>query len=174
MFGNGASAIPDCSLDDNSRCKMIGLSRCLVLVGALLSAAWPGATAHAGADSQLALEIKQMEEAEAEAMRKGNAEALERLYGDGFFSNADDGTIRKREEVLEAIRTGKLNYVTYTRTVQHVGDHGDTVVTMGQETATPGEDMPDAGRKIGKQYMHVWMKQDGRWKLVARHENGTS
>jgi ketosteroid isomerase-like protein len=124
----------------------------------------------AAGESQLDLEIKQLEEAEAEAVMRGNVEALDRLYADGFTINAADNRIHSRKEALGAIRTGEIDYIEYKREVEHIADYGDTVVVMGRETVARG-DGPSAGKKVTRRYTHVWVKQDGNWKLAARHAN---
>ena len=47
--------------------------------------------------------------------------------------------------------------------------HGDTVIVMGHETVVPKGNSPDAGKTIHRRYTNIWMKRDGRWRLVARH-----
>ena len=58
-----------------------------------------------------------------------------------------------------------------TRTTEKVTLRGDFAIAMGSETIVPGEGQPRAGQTVARRYTHVWMKESGGWKLVARHAN---
>ncbi len=119
------------------------------------------------AESQLDQEIKQMEQAEAEALLKGNVDALTKMWADGYMASVPGGRVRTRQEMVQAVRSEALKYTTLVREPQQIGDYGDTVVVIGREkVVTLGKDRTP-GEPVTRQYLNVWVKHDGRWRLVA-------
>jgi len=69
----------------------------------------------------------------------------------------------------DRIRTGAVTYSSFVREAETVLVHGDTVIVMGRETVVPKGESPGAGQTINRRYTNIWMKREGRWRLVARH-----
>ena len=69
----------------------------------------------------------------------------------------------------DRIRTGAVRYSSFLREIESVQIHGNTVIVMGQETVTPKENSPDAGKTIKRRYTNIWMMRQGRWRLIERY-----
>ncbi len=67
------------------------------------------------------------------------------------------------------IRAGFLTYSSFIREVERVLIHGKTVIVMGKETVAPSGTSADAGRTINRRFTNVWMQENGKWLLTARH-----
>jgi hypothetical protein len=62
-------------------------------------------------------------------------------------------------------------YSSFVREVERVLIHGNTIIVMGRETVVPKGASPDAGQIINRRFTNIWMRQNGKWLLTARHAN---
>lgn len=116
--------------------------------------------------------IRKLELAESDAVVRGDAAALEKLWAEDFTVNNPNNQIsRGRKDVLERVRSGLLNYSSFVREIESVGFYGDTVIVMGLEKIVPSGASPDAGKTIRRRYTNIWMKKKGNWLLTVRHAN---
>lgn len=116
--------------------------------------------------------VRRLELAESDAVLRGDAAALEKLWAEDFTVNNPQNQIsRGRKEVLDRIHSGLLKYSSFVREIESVGFYGDTVIVMGLEVVTPAGDNPGAGQALRRRYTNVWMKRKGNWLLTARHAN---
>ena len=110
-------------------------------------------------------EVKKLDIAHAEAVLKGDKEALDKLWTEDFRVNNPFNEIDKADR----IRTGSLTYSSFVRVPELVLVHQNTVIVMGRETVVPKGNSPDAGKTINRRYTNIWMKREGKWRLIARH-----
>jgi ketosteroid isomerase-like protein len=110
-------------------------------------------------------EIRQLDRAHAEAILRGDLAALDKLWTEDFRVNNPFNEIDKADR----IRTGTVTYSSFIREPEAILIHGDTVIVMGRETVVPKGNSPDAERTINRRYTNIWMKRDGKWRLIARH-----
>jgi hypothetical protein len=63
----------------------------------------------------------------------------------------------------------------FERQVEFVRVDGAFLFIMGLETLIPITDAPSAGLVAGKtikrRFTNIWKKEDGTWRLFARHAN---
>jgi hypothetical protein len=113
--------------------------------------------------------IRALEQAEVDALLQGDLDGVARNWAEDYTVN------NPRNEVGRAadgpIRAGTRTYSSFVRDVERVLIHGETVIVMGSETVVPSGRSPDAGETIRRRFTNVWMMEDGRWLLVARHAN---
>lgn len=110
-------------------------------------------------------EIRKLDLTHAQAILRGDQTALDKLWTEDFRVNNPFNEIDRADR----IRTGAVTYSSFVREPEAVLIHGDTVIVMGRETVVPKGDSPDAGKTINRRYTNIWMKREGRWRLVARH-----
>ena len=123
-------------------------------------------------DAALEQQIRKLDLAQAEAIRRKNFQALDTLCAEDFTVNNPRGEISKgREAVKELIGSGVINYASFVREIETVLVHEKTVVVMGRETIVSAENAPQAGQAVRRRYTNIWMKRKGRWQLTARHAN---
>mgnify|MGYP001798244268 CR=1 FL=1 len=65
----------------------------------------------------------------------------------------------------------KRSKISLTREVEQIIVKGGVVFSMGNETVIPLSDDDIPGQTVKRRYTNIWMKEDGTWKLVARHAN---
>lgn len=120
--------------------------------------------------SALEQDIRKLDLAEADAIRRGDFAALNKLLAEDFTVNNPRNEITKgREAVYQLIRGGIVNYSSFVREQEAVLVYENTVVVMGLETIKPGGNAPGAGQTVRRRYTNIWMKKRGKWLLTARH-----
>jgi uncharacterized protein (TIGR02246 family) len=98
---------------------------------------------------------------------KGDAAVLERILADDFIGNSPTGVATKAQNIAEA-KTNAPNITNAT----YVADEY-TVRFLDPNTAVMTHRAVEKGLNKGKEYtdqhrsMHVWVKRDGRWQVVA-------
>ena len=110
-------------------------------------------------------EIRRLDLAHADAVLRGDQAAMNKLWTGDFIVNNPFNEIDKADR----IRTGAVTYSSFARVPESVVIHGETAVVMGREAVVPKGTSPDAGKTINRRYTNIWMKREGRWRLVARH-----
>lgn len=108
-------------------------------------------------------EIRRLDDEVREAMLRGDADALSRLCSEGFVVTNPFNHLLDRQQVLEAVKSGRLKHSAFEREIEYLRAYQGTAVVMGRETVV------DNGPTLHRRYTEVWMMQDGRWQLIARH-----
>ena len=139
----------------------------LMLLAVTLTVLVPGLVSAQSAKQKAAIEqeIRRLDLAHADAVLRGDLAALDKLWTKDFKVNNPFNEIDKADR----IRTGAVTYSSFIREPESVLVHGDTVIVMGRETVVPKGNSPDAGKSINRRYTNIWMKRNGKWRLVARH-----
>ena len=103
------------------------------------------------------------------ALLRGDAAALDRLYADEFVYTNPDGEIRDKAQQLAFTRSGDLKFQSAQSSDVKVRVYGKTAVMTGRFNAKgtfKGENID-----VRERYTAVWVKQNGRWRLVAEQGN---
>jgi ketosteroid isomerase-like protein len=115
-------------------------------------------------------EVRQIEEAERRAVLKKDTNILKQIWSKDFIVNAPNNrVVVTGESVADRPVIAQMSYASFTREIEEILIKGDIVFSMGSEIVVPTGDNPRAGDEIKRRYTNVWMKQEGTWKLVARH-----
>jgi ketosteroid isomerase-like protein len=69
------------------------------------------------------------------------------------------------------MRKGLIHYSSFERRIERLRIDGDIALVTGGETIQPIGDAPQAGQTVQRRFTHVWKKEAGAWRLVARHAN---
>jgi ketosteroid isomerase-like protein len=104
-----------------------------------------------------------------EALVRGDAAALNRIYGDEFTYTSTDGEVLDKAQQVELIRSGGLKIESGASESVKVRLYGNTAVVLGYFKAK-GQFKGQAFDST-ERYTSVWVKRGGRWQLVA--EQGT-
>ncbi len=139
----------------------------LILLLAALTLMAPGSVMAQSVKQKAVIEqeIRKLDLVHADAILRGDLAALDKLWTEDFMVNNPFNEIDKADR----IRTGAVTYASFVREPESIRVHGNTVIVMGRETAVPKGTSPDAGRTIKRRYTNIWMKRQGKWRLVARH-----
>ena len=138
----------------------------LFLLTALLIVFIPGLVSAQSAKQKAVIEkeIRRLDLVHADAILRGDLKELDKIWTEDFVVNNPFNGIDRADR----IRTGAVTYSSFIRAPESVVVHGNTVIVMGGETAVPKGSSPDAGKTIRRRYTNIWMKREGKWRLVAR------
>jgi ketosteroid isomerase-like protein len=149
--------------DEGGRHAMvIGRAVMLTSVTWLLFVASGVTSAAAGAADADA--VLQRDEEMARAVVAGDLTRLEEIYAPDYVYIGSEGRQITRAERLDAFRTGRLRYLATQHTGTNVRLYGNTAVVQGQTHSR----VLSGGREIEGdfQYVGVWVRQGGRWRIV--------
>ena len=96
-----------------------------------------------------------------------DAAALDRIYADDFIGIGPSGTVRTKPQVIADFTSGDLKFQSITTDEVKVRVYENTAVETGLSTML-GQ---DKGKAVPRdtRFTRVWVKQQGRWRLVANH-----
>ena len=111
--------------------------------------------------------IRRLDDERIQAQIHADASALDRLYADDFIGVGPSGTMRSKPQVITDFTSGTLKFQSITTDEVQVRVYGSTAVETGRSTMK-GE---DKGKVVPQdtRFTRVWVKQQGRWRLVANH-----
>ena len=141
--------------------------RLIYLAVVVLAIFVPGSASAQSAKQKAKIEqeIRRLDLAHADAVLRGDLEALDKIWTEDFKVNNPFNQIDRADR----IRRGAMTYSSFIREPETVLVHGNTVIVMGRETVVPKGNSPDSGKTINRRYTNIWMKRSGKWRLVARH-----
>jgi uncharacterized protein (TIGR02246 family) len=111
--------------------------------------------------------IRRLDNERIQAQIHADASALDRIYADDFIGVGPSGTVRTKPQVIADFTSGDLKFQSITTDEVQVRVYGNTAVETGRSTMT-GQ---DKGKSVPRdtRFTRVWVKQRGRWRLVANH-----
>ena len=111
--------------------------------------------------------VRQLDNERIQAQIHADAAALDRLYADDFIGIGPSGTVRNKAQVIADFTAGTLKFQSITTDDVRVRVYENTAVETGLSTMI-GEDKGKAVPRDNR-FTRVWIKQQGRWRLVANH-----
>lgn len=116
--------------------------------------------------------IRLLEEQERVAVLNRDTAALVQLWSEQLIVNAPSNQVSSdRSVVLNLMRQGLIHYSLFERRIERLRIDDDIAFVMGGETIQPIGNAPQAGQTVQRRFTHVWKKETGVWRLVARHAN---
>jgi len=111
--------------------------------------------------------IRQLDSERIQAQISADAVALDRIYADDFIGVGPSGTVRTKAQVISDFTSGDLKFQSITTDEVQVRVYENTAVETGLSTMV-GQ---DKGKAVPRdtRFTRVWVKQQGRWRLVANH-----
>ena len=103
------------------------------------------------------------------ALVRGDVMALDRIYADEFVYTTPDGEVRDKAQQLAFTKSGDLRLESGQSDDVKVRVYKSTAVMTGRFTAK-GQ-FRGKNIDIRERYTAVWVKKDGRWRLVAEQGN---
>src|SRR4029079_4303537 len=135
----------------------------LLLLGAVSAHAQP----QSHSQSRVIEEIRKVDRERIQAQVKADRAVLDRIYADDFIGIGPSGTRRTKKDVLSDFASGSLKFQSITTDDVQIRVYGNAAVETGLSTMK-GQDaekvVPEENR-----FTRVWIKQGGRWRLVANH-----
>jgi ketosteroid isomerase-like protein len=118
-------------------------------------------------EAEIIRRIREIEQAEAEAMLRADVAALDRLWADDLLVNSSANLIAGKEILLQIIGDGRLRLLSYERLTLRISAHEDVVVVTGNESSELAG--VGAGTTLFCSYMNVWRRFGDDWRLFGRH-----
>jgi|SRR6185369_7053917 ketosteroid isomerase-like protein len=120
-------------------------------------------------DSKRSVEqvIRKLDNQRIQAQIHADAAALQRIYADDFIGVGPSGTVRTKPQVISDFTSGDLRFQSITTDEVQVRVYGNAAVETGRSTMN-GQDKGNAVPHDTR-FTRVWIKQQGRWRLVANH-----
>jgi uncharacterized protein (TIGR02246 family) len=111
--------------------------------------------------------IKQLDNERIRAQIGADAVALDRIYADDFIGVGPSGRVRTKAQVISDFTSGDLKFQSIVTDEVQVRVYENTAVETGLSTMS-GQ---DKGKAVPRdtRFTRVWVKQEGRWRLVANH-----
>jgi ketosteroid isomerase-like protein len=129
------------------------------------------ATASADAQpSSRAAEVLAAEAARRAAILANDTSALGALVSDSLVVTLADGTRRGRAAEVAQNQASDRGVEAWDASDVAVRVYGDAAVVTG--AARLRDTLRGQRRQFEFHYTHVWVRQDGRWRLAARHMSG--
>jgi ketosteroid isomerase-like protein len=143
----------------------------------LLTVAFAGTALAQGAaksqaDAEAEEEVIKVEHEKDQAMQKGDLAVLTRIYGDGLIFVNPRGQILSKAQRLADVKPGSLDYLNFKRDDYTLHVYGNTVILTGVSRSV----LHSHGKLIRtpRQFMQVYVKQGGQWRMVSHHANFVS
>ncbi|MEJ0030222.1 MAG: nuclear transport factor 2 family protein [Bacteroidota bacterium] len=111
-------------------------------------------------------EVAKAVETLKQALLDGKREALEKIAHDNLTYGHSSGLIEDKKAFVEALASGKSDFVSITITEQVIKVTGNVATVrhkLAGETVNSGTQAP-----INLSVLTVWIKEKGEWKLLAR------
>jgi ketosteroid isomerase-like protein len=111
--------------------------------------------------------IRQLDSERIQAQIGADAGGLNRIYADDFIGVGPSGTVRTKAHVISDFTSGDLKFQSITTDEVQVRVYENTAVETGLSTMIG----KDKGKAVPRhtRFTRVWIKQRGRWRLVANH-----
>ena len=111
--------------------------------------------------------IKKLDDERIQAQIHADATALDRIYAADFIGVGPSGRVRTKPQVISDFTSGDLKFQSITTDDVQVRVYENTAVETGRSTMI-GQ---DKGQTVPRdtRFTRVWIKQQGRWRLVANH-----
>jgi len=111
------------------------------------------------------LEIKSLEARRFKALTAADVPALEKLVSDDLVYTHATGWRQTKAEFLASVRTGEIQYHSFTSADVKLRVYGGTALVTGRASVkarAQGQELD-----VDLVYLEAFVKQDGGWLLVA-------
>ena len=111
--------------------------------------------------------IRKLDNEHIQAQIHADATALDRIYAADFIGVGPSGRTRTKPQVISDFTSGELKFQSITTDEVQVRVYENTAVETGRSIMN-GQ---DKGKTVPRdtRFTRVWIKQQGRWRLVANH-----
>jgi ketosteroid isomerase-like protein len=118
------------------------------------------------ATAQVKEEILQLEHEWALALLQEDVKKLDKLLADNLQYTRSNGKVETKASYLAPLRNKTTTYSLVKRDDLKVQINGDTAIVTGRWKTTL-QNKPNPPLTTTSRYLHVYMKQNGRWQLTT-------
>ncbi len=112
-------------------------------------------------------EVRQVENERVQALYRGDAKEIDRLYADDYIMTLGSGTVIGKPDELAIYTTGSRKTQSWEPEDVKIRVYGDGAVVTGR--ASVKDILRGQSRDFQFRFTNVWVKQHGRWQIVTRH-----
>ena len=114
-------------------------------------------------------EIRRLENLERESVLKGDSVALfNKIWSPNMVIHAPTNRIVTVEITKMLLRTGKLNYASFERTIEKITFNDNIAFVMGEEKLKPQGEQENAGKLVTRRFTNIWNYENNNWSIIAR------
>ena len=114
-------------------------------------------------------EIRKLENKEREAVLKSDSAALfNKLWSPDMVIHAPANRIGTVEGTKMLLRTGKLNYLSFERSIEKITFNDNLAIVMGEEKIKPHGQQENSGKLVTRRFTNVWKYDNNSWSIIAR------
>ncbi len=114
-------------------------------------------------------EIRRLENLERESVMKGDSVPLfNKIWSPNMVINTPGNTIGTVDGTKALLRSGRLSYLSFERTIEKITFNDNLAIVMGGEVIKPHGDQQNAGKTVSRRFTHVWMYENNSWSIIAR------
>ncbi len=130
-------------------------------------------TLSVGQNREIERTIRRLDYKNAFVVAKADTVGLMDLLAPQFTINRTTGTVVSgRKKVLDLMRQGMVSYDSFSVQTEFVLVKSSTLaISMGSEVVISGGNRDLKGQVVQRRFTHVWIRGEGRWRLLARHAN---
>jgi len=140
----------------------------------LIACSFSSLLSYAQNNSKTEAEIRALEQTGAKAILNGDTNTLKQIWAPEFLVNTPRNEITgTRDSILLIQKAGMIDYSIYEKVIERMQFQKNIVITMGHETLVSKNDTPaaKAGQVYKRRFTNIWMKKNGKWQQIARHDS---
>ena len=115
-----------------------------------------------------AAEIEKADKDRSQAIVKGDADAMDKATGDGYWFTDANGRVSTKKELLDDMKAGKIKIESQEISDVKVHRYGNTAVETGKLLSKGTRDGKDTSGTF--RFTRVWVNRNGTWETVAFQE----
>ena len=113
--------------------------------------------------------LRNLEDKEREAVLNSDSAALyDKLWSPALVLNTPANRVGTVDGTKMQLRTGKLKYQSFERSIEKVTFNGDLAIVMGEEKIKPQGQQEYAGKIVIRRFTNVWRYADKSWSMIVR------
>ena len=113
-------------------------------------------------------EILKVDEERNQALQKGDAATLDRIYSDDLVYTNATGMILTKAQHLADVKEKQLKFISFKHEDVQVTVHGDAGFLTGISKSVV--ELHGSVSHSSRRFLNVFMKKDGQWQCVAHFE----
>jgi hypothetical protein len=118
-------------------------------------------------------EVAEAEQREARATLENDVTTLEGLWSTDLIVSSTANLVLTKSQALSLFRGGRIRLKTFERRISRTAVTGDIAIATGNESFTvkddPANNEPPIDDLFICNYMNIWKREAGTWKMIGRH-----
>ena len=112
--------------------------------------------------------LRKLENSEREAILKSDTVTLTKLMSPRVVVQNPENAIVKFSQIMGRVKSGKINYASFDRVIEHISIIENIAIVMGEEIIVPQGVTANAGKTVTRRFTNIWMRDKEDWRLTAR------